>query len=415
MNILNLFKKEEKRSNENGQLPYTINDLIARIFITNGEAVGNYYPLNLPAVFRAVELISDSVAMLPIRVVRKNKESEIIGHYIDKVFEENLNGLNKFNFVKKLITDVLTEGCAYAYIVRNQGKVEKLMWLPYQSVVPQYSPSGRIELYICSKLNKQIQPEDMLHFVRHYDNALQGRPNSFYANRTIIGASAAENLTTKNFANGGLIKGIMTKNDAGTTITPQMKNELYDKWKNELGGINGPSVDAQRNDLLILPYNLSFQPIQTTASEAQLLQNRQFYVEDVARFYGINPVLLGDLSHTSWQTLETAQQDFVLHCLQGWIIMVEEELTKKLLNPIEREEYKFDLDEKVIIKTDKQAEANYYSTLLNNGVLSVNEVRHALGLEDIEGGDTHIIPFTDINQNQLNNTNKEDGGTKELQ
>ena len=52
---------------------------------------------------------------------------------------------------------------------------------------------------------------------------------------------------------------------------------------------------------------------------------------------------------------------------------------------------------------DKSATANYYSTLTKNGILSINEARHFLGLAPIDGGDQHIIPFTDLSQNTIEN------------
>ena len=39
--------------------------------------------------------------------------------------------------------------------------------------------------------------------------------------------------------------------------------------------------------------------------------------------------------------------------------------------------------------------------------MCINEVRKELGLSNIDGGDKHIIAYTDIKQNTINN--KEDG------
>ena len=51
--------------------------------------------------------------------------------------------------------------------------------------------------------------------------------------------------------------------------------------------------------------------------------------------------------------------------------------------------------------------ANYYNTLVSSGILSVNEVRKELGFEPIEGGDNHIIAYTDIEQNTINKDDSE--------
>jgi hypothetical protein len=56
--------------------------------------------------------------------------------------------------------------------------------------------------------------------------------------------------------------------------------------------------------------------------------------------------------------------------------MIEEEFSRKLNRPV-------NLDESYIIKADKQKEASYYTSLVQNGLLSINEAREKLGYEPI--------------------------------
>ena len=85
--------------------------------------------------------------------------------------------------------------------------------------------------------------------------------------------------------------------------------------------------------------------------------------------------------------------------------MIEQEFTRKLFSDAESN-LSIKLDTAELIKTDKTAESSYYSTMLQNGIMCINEVRHALGLSPISGGDKHVIPYTNLDQNQINN--KED-------
>ena len=130
-----------------------------------------------------------------------------------------------------------------------------------------------------------------------------------------------------------------------------------------------------------------------------------FNVQDIARFFGISPVLLGDLSHTSYNSIEATQNQFLLHTLNPYIVMCEEEFTRKLLKPSESN-LSIDLDETALLKTDKTALASYYGSLLDKGVLSINEVRKELGYNNIEGGDSHTIAYSKIEDNTIE-TNKE--------
>ena len=132
-----------------------------------------------------------------------------------------------------------------------------------------------------------------------------------------------------------------------------------------------------------------------------MLESRRFNVSDIARFFGISPVLLGDLSHSNYNTIEATQNQFLLHTLQPYITMCELEFTRKLVKPSEKG-IEINFDESALLKTDKTAMAQYYGNLLDKGVLCINEVRKELGYSEIEGGDKHLISYTKIEDNIIN-------------
>ena len=81
--------------------------------------------------------------------------------------------------------------------------------------------------------------------------------------------------------------------------------------------------------------------------------------------------------------------------------MMETELDKKLLNDNETN-LKVIFDSESILRTNKTALADYYTKLVTNGLMTANEARQQLGLPAIDGADSLIIPFTDVNQNTIN-------------
>lgn len=86
--------------------------------------------------------------------------------------------------------------------------------------------------------------------------------------------------------------------------------------------------------------------------------------------------------------------------------MIETELTKKLV-PNEKN-IKIILDCVGYLRPNKKAQADYYTSLVAGGILSINEARIELGYPAIDGGDEPIIPFTDIAQNKVSNQKQED-------
>lgn len=61
-----------------------------------------------------------------------------------------------------------------------------------------------------------------------------------------------------------------------------------------------------------------------------------------------------------------------------------------------------DLDENSILSPDKEKQANYLSTLVTNGILTINESREVLGFNKVEGGDKNLVLYSDVNQNNIN-------------
>lgn len=83
-----------------------------------------------------------------------------------------------------------------------------------------------------------------------------------------------------------------------------------------------------------------------------------------------------------------------------YIYLIEAEMTKKLVS--NSKDY-IDFDETALLRTDLSSTANYYTSLVQNGIMTVNETRIKLGLEPVEGGDSLHIAYSDIEQNTIGN------------
>lgn len=369
--------------------------------------LNNFSAMNLSTVFRCVDLISDSLAGLPIRVVRNSNDckTEVKNHPLCYVLKSGIyNNITPYNFMKLLIQSVLLKGNGFARIHRaSDGTVTGLQFIESGDVQIHYDPRRQKSLYYTCTLvqNKKIEPCDMIHLRKYSMDGVNGKSILHFAARTITLAQNGENQANKIFSSGCNLSGVLK---VESTLTENQRTNIRESWNK--------SMTDGGDGLAILQGNMSYQPIQISPEDAQLLGSRLFQVQEICRWFGINPVLIGDLSHSSYGSLEAAQQEFLLHTLLPYINMIEEEFTAKLFKPSEYG-LQINLDEAAILRTDKTALATYYKTLLDTGVLCINEVRKEMGYNEIEGGDKHLIAYTDVNQNTINSdsnkNNKEDG------
>lgn len=383
-------QKEEKRElsyvscNASGALPF--------FPIANGNSA-----MNLSAVYRAVEIISNSIATLPVKILINDDsgKNEADKHPLNYVFSDRNtdNIISKFTLFKLLVQSVLLRGNGFAHIERAGGMVKTLRYLEPADVNIVYDKIKNTLYYDVPILKKHVDPKDMIHLVMFSYDGIKGLSVLQNAARSIGIAQASENAAKSFFDNGMMINGILKVQGP---VNQKQREDLRAAW-NETYTANGSGI-------AILQGNMDYQTIQLSAKDSQMLESRQFSVTDIARFFGISPVLLGDLSaKTNLNTFEALQNDFLVHTLQPYITMIENEFNRKLLSPTE-DNLSIILETNEILRIDKAAQSSYYSTLINSGVLSINEVRKELGYNGIgDDGDKHIIPFTDIDQNTINN------------
>lgn len=346
---------------------------------------------SLSPFFAATELISNSVAQLPILVKRKNDID--FNHPLNYLFKDAL--ISKYNFMKMLIADVILHGNGYAYIERaNDGTPINLVYCEYGSVVVNYNKQKQEIFYQIPFIKRgRIEQIDVIHLYKNSNDGVNGIPLANYANQVLKLAQATDKSASKYYSSGCALQGALTIKGTRKGSKEQARQAFAETHGDKGSG------------LVILDDDMSYTPISSNANDSQMIEARTFNVREVARYFNLNPILLGDNSGASFSTIEAANIEFVSHTLQPYITMVEDEFNRKLVKPSERDSIFIDIDEKYLLKGDMNTTASYLSTLTSNGIMTINEARQHLGLKPVEGGDECAIPYTKIEDNKINNSN----------
>ena len=362
--------------------------------------------IGLSAFFSATNLISNSIALLPVseNQLNDNKRTVVENSNITPLFYNMF--LTKFNVFKKIVEDVILKGNGYLYINRDEaGHPKSLTYLRPSQVAIQYNELTQDLYYLVTSSNKvtkkKILDKDMCHFVMHSNDGVNGLSIISYATRTIDSANATEQSAKQFFDSGCSINGIVRLKNP--IVSDKQRNEIRNNWTQIHGGDNCSGV-------CVLSGVEDFTPITSDPNKSQMLETRRFNITEVARWFNINPILLGDLSHTAYNDIEAANIEFVQHTLLPWIEMLQNELTRKLI--VNKKRY-IDLDENVLLKSNKTNMANYCKTLVTGGIMTANEARAQLGLNPMSGADNLVIPFTKISDNKINTNNDKSEGEQQ--
>lgn len=392
----NIFKRNKNK--EERTLTYYSDALN----FNNYSSFSANYAMRLSAVYRAVELISDSVAMLPIFVQFEDKDgfkTRYNEHSANKLLNDEPNKLmTRYQFIKLMMIDVMLKGNAFAYIKRDDvGNAVELIYLNPNSVTINYNELTRVLNYRCSTIQGVIETCNMIHLLKYSTDGIHGVSILQNAKNTLALTSDTEKQASNFFRSGCALAGVLT-----------VQGQLQDKQKEQIRSSWNSAYNSDGSGLAVLQGNMSYQPISINATDAQLLESRLFNVSDIARFFGLSPVLLGDLSKSSYSTLEQSQLQFLSQTLQPYISMLEQEFSRKIFRPSEIN-LSVNIDEKALIMTDKAALASYYVQLQQNGLMTANEIRKELGLPAIENGDSTVMQAQYLQQqNNMVNTDVED-------
>lgn len=375
-------KKEEKRSLNNSSNAAAL--LFGGVKYNQGQA------MTLSAVYRCIDLISNTIAQMPVEIYRvddKGFKTIARDHITYNVIRREPNAMMSANhFLKQLVTSALTDGNGYAYIQRNgNGECIGLQWIPseYVTVVPSKDLTS-ITYNVVGK--GVVESVNMIHITSGYTpNGYLGESPLNACSRIFKSSLAADKQAEKYYSSGCNLAGILT---CQGMLTEEKKLQNKQKWYETFENQEGAGI-------AILDGNMTYTPISSNAADSQLLECRTFNISEVARVFGVPLCKLGDLSGSSqYGTLEEANNQFLTDCVQPWLTRIENEYERKLFRPSERESLDVVFDVNVILRTSLQSQADTFAKLFNIGVLTQNEIRRNLNLTPIEGGDS---PMTMVN------------------
>ena len=350
----------------------------------------NEQALRLSAVYRSVETIANALAVLPFSVYKVDDDNKTkVKHSLSTIL--NLRPEKRFNhyeWMKLMMSSVLLKGNAFAYIQRDENlNVTSLTYIDADFVTPMIQPDGSVK-YLVAGMSQAIDQVNMIHLYIHLDSTYRGISVLKYASRSLETASEAEKHADNFFKSGANLSGIIK---ASSVLTNDQKKQIQDSWR---GAFNTGSDN--KVSVAVLPAGLDYQPISVTPEDSELLSTRKYNVVEIARFFGVPPFKLFEYEDASYNSLEWAQIMFLQDTILPLAEMVKAEFNLKLFKPSQIGKLMLDVDYSILMSTNKETEANYYQTLMVNGIISINEARYKLGYEPIDEniGDKHYMQLS---------------------
>lgn len=372
------------------------------LLYNTASSYANNKAMLLSAVYRCVEVISDSIAQLPCEPYRIDSDGckiKFTKHPTYNLLNREPNqNMSKFTFMKTMVVSMLLTGNAYALIERDErGNAKALYYIPTElvTILKPQTITDTIS-YSITGMKNVVEDCNMIHILNFTSDGYEGISTLAYARKTLGLAMDAEANAEGFFKGGANVAGILKCN---SPLASKQKESLKSSWNSAFNGSTGTP-----NGVAVLDADLDFQSVTVNPSDAQLLETRQFNVIDICRFFGVSPVKAFDLSKSSYNTIEQMQLAFLTDTLQPLLEKIECEFQRKLYKPSEKDNITVRFSTAPLLRADKQSQANYYNTLFQMGVMTINEIRRELDLPHLENGDTS---FVQVNVQTLKNATQD--------
>jgi len=281
-----------------------------------------------------------------------------------------------FYFWETIIAQAVMKGAGYAIIQRGAGGVPISMECVDTDQVERRIVDGRILF----KLNdgKVVAQEDMLEVCNMY------RKSPIQLHRENLGlAQAAQDYGSEYFGNGGQMTGVLSSDQP---LKSEQMETLQKSW-------NGSMTSAGTK---LLPFGFKYSRISIAPEEAQFIETRKFQAEEICRIFSVPPALVQLESQTTYNNVEQQNLMFARHTVLPWAKRIEQELASKLLTLREARNHYFKFSLNDLFRGDMAARSQFYTQMLQNGVMTINEVRANEELNPAAGADVHLVQVNQI-------------------
>lgn len=329
----------------------------------------------IPAVVRAIQLVSADLARLPFRVV--DSEGRTVESNVTDLLNRDASRWQSGYEFKRFVTScALTDGNGLALIRRDSsGAIAELQPIPQGAAMSEITEDGL--RYTVG--NVTLNADQVLHVGAFPDPM---NPAWFVSPiescRYAMDLAADQDSAHRSLVRTGSMGKIAISHQGA--LSDQAVQAIRDAWAT----MHATPEGAARP--LILREGMKAERISQETSSSNL-ESRRFSVQEIGRAFGIPPEMLFQQGGGALASQAETARAYADGAIAQWVAAWESEITRKMLPPGLRARF----DTEILVRGSLRDAGNSYSKLVLAGVMSPNDARKRLGLDPIDGMDTPSV------------------------
>jgi len=353
-----------------------------------GTVITQDTSLKIGAVYACVRLLADTVSTLPVDTFYR--EGGARRPFRPKpLWVENPDlGTAREDHLQQAMVSLLLDGNVFIRIFRSRtGEIVSLVVLDPTRVDVRRNPATReIEYVLDGATDKTLRADEVLHITElRKPGALRGVSRIDEVKQSLGLAAALEEFSARFFGSGSVTAGII---EWPGNLTREQAKDLATGFEEGHKGLKRSHRPG------VLFGGARFVKTGVDPNEAQMLESRQFAVEEIARIFRcpLNLLQVSTPGAMSYASVEQNAIQFAQYTLRPIISKFETAYSSLLPGPAF---IKFNLD--AILRGDIQTRFAAYSTGQLAGFLSVNDIHRLEDMPPADGGDEYRVPLANVN------------------
>ena len=359
-----------------------------------GQTVNVRTALQVSAVWACVRLLSQTISTLSLDIMERQRDgtwAPARDQRLQFIVDDMPNADSTASvFWEAMIAAMLLQGNGVAERRYDAGgRLIALEFLPWSKLTVNKRLDGtRQWLFTENGIHREIAESRIFRVAGFTLNGDWGLSAIEYGAAVFGGAMAAANSANSTFEKG-LAPTIGFK--YSNFLRKEQREEFRETFENMAGAINAGKP-------VLMEGGMDAVTIGIKPSDAQLLESRAFSIEEICRWFGVPPHMVGHSEKsTSWGSgIEQQMIGFLTFTLRPLLKRVEGAISKDLMTAAERTRLKARYNVEDLLRTDSKTRAEFLRLMVSEGIMTRDEARLKENLKP-KGGNAAVLTVNSAN------------------
>lgn len=374
-NIKNLFIAKST-TNDSGAIDSIVAGLSA------GQTITEQTALTLSTVWACTSLVSETIGTLPLHIYKKTANGR------ERADDYQLSYILRNKPNTKSTSSVLWQSTVASMLLRGNGILKKLtvgnklvglQFMPYDKLQIVLDFDGNAEFYEIRPRGTTIKipTKDIVRIPNFTIDGNWGLSSITYGakmfSNSLNSMESANRMLEK-----GLVQTVAFKTDK--RIRGDQREDFKKSFEQYSGAMNSGKA-------ILLEDGMDVKTISLNPKDAQLLESRAFSVEEICRWFRVDPSMIGHGNAVSnWGTgLEQKMIGFLTFTLRPILTRIEQAINNELIPLEDRGVYYAEFTIDGLLRGDSTARATFFREMVNAGIMTRDEVRKLENLPPLGG------------------------------